>query len=1446
MTHSGEQDPFDFFTDTPRGVCPANTTTPVAADGGGNVGGGPAHNGKPKVLMHNPFATMGPATRGKDTDSSKNDGGGSVRTRSEAATPREQYVPVTHSSPQRPFVTPTTVNTTHTNVSLDPSVSQTSWQEKAWHHKQPQQQTILSSNAPRVAERAGSASSSAFGEAASGDTNVTTAYSRPPFAALRGPSSTTDMNASPNVAGTKKFSSFAHLLRKDPPDFLKLPLSARARRQESSGAVRSQSPYNSFAPTTHAHNGSRMTSHLRSGSADTNSERQLQQNLQEPFSVSATLGSNEEKHAASFISSVPLTPVEQKSNNGPKPPFPFSSSGHTVMSQSLSTLAPTRHQPTLKSTGGSGAPLPPEFVGEGESKTIFHGSVANERQVAVEGEMSLPRPGATMLALLETGSSASSTMLSGRVTHETANHADGIFVAPSAASSRRNTAGPGRPLHISSLSNSAHDMAGSVLPPPPPPPPPSQPQSHPQPLFPSRPLLQDDGGAPTSFSPEVSSWSMRLGLDTPRNGEMGLQKHCNKHFAPLTAKATECSPAPFVPSREGSEENFFNADVSALTVDRRSSMYHPKLDDDKEVKHRVEVHQKNSNFFTEPIAATKPHVSGGRPVTVPSEEEEAAGHTSQLSVRGSAELSAQSHGSRLPLPPPRQSMTEMMALKQSNPLDGKNDVFSSTKDSVQTSRPPNKRVTRAPCFAHFTSTGRVVMVSNLSHRQGTSAVLRSWRLADVLSGDLEETKSTKSGEEHVKALRVLVSSSSSFVSSDDSSVSLTRLQDIVRQMPGLSFLLQEVLIFLLRDPQPDWRSEGHNALIKILSTAVEEMKTSSEHHLHYPLNAKPPQVSAEGLRKVQQLLCAGKREAAVETALEHHLYSHAIIIAMVCPKKETYMGVIRAVIQHELDSSSPLAHAYCMFNEIPLPPFLPPEPAALSTSLESQDGVRSLLQGSWVQQAAILLSNFTKGSAEGLIELGDTLLKEGMVDEAHCCFLLAHLSPMGTPPLGRPLQPKQQHVMDLLRERLGMLCGRYHPQGSRAAFVSPKSTLLTEVLQAVRCRLETYSLASSGGIDTHSSRHGIPVCPERYRAAFRYMQVLWLHEVGLSEEALQLMADLRRIVPPESTEVSPFTLNRIISRGVIPSLPASGDRKQVMLTEGQASCKPVMNQRIPSSLPPKQNFPPASSLTSGAATTAPPPGTPHDHQATPTSQPRPKQTNQVPPLPPLPPLPPPPPSRQQQNPVASQHLVGDPMADLPHSRESSASVSQGLSGMRSATNATSFSAHSTPVPSLSSAPQPQTASGGSSNSAAAVTDVDKKPEVSSASSSQPSRLTRGRAAETQQTQREPVRRSRSLEVFTNFFFGRKSAQETKKDEVKRMIIDTAEPPKFDPATKRYLFDETEEEKKAAEMVRAGPPKPSSWPAKNPTAKNAPPPMPHRQVSSGSVPRPQYVDMFNNS
>lgn len=666
-----------------------------------------------------------------------------------------------------------------------------------------------------------------------------------------------------------------------------------------------------------------------------------------------------------------------------------------------------------------------------------------------------------------------------------------------------------------------------------------------------------------------------------------------------------------------------------------------------------------------------------------------------------------------------------------------------------------------------------------------------------------------------------------------------------------------------------------------------------------------PKEKAATLFKVEELLCTGQRVEAVELALATGLYVHALLISMMCPSKDEYLRTVQAVTQKELLLNSPLAHAYNMFNELPQPPLLPPPPPSTKSAQESRedgegkeeaatqsDGRRgrenalrdkALLKGTWRRHAAVHLANFTRHSGEGLLRLASNLQQLHLVVEAHTCLLLLHLTPLGmagpvragAEPLPPPSsmsaeeiedvlpRPDQRLVMDEIRRRLGVVGGMYHPtEGCRAGFLTPVTTLLTQLLQLAQQQLDARAppLAVPGVAGPPVPFHGLPGYPPRGDVGYRMMQVLWLREAGLVRESRQALSVLvQRMAPPVafSLNAPPRTLNELVYLfgGVPPSSAASsaaargrggeplGSSSQLeSFVADSLSPPPPLDGATPESVSGTPQHPSTSASTALAPRSVPEDQLADSHgagqrsggeraargasESLPTSSDE-RQAGQLPP--------PPPPSAQHQPSPAPPQRAPPPPAGPVKSALTAGQRAAALQPPARPPPPTHGSA-APPPPPQQQRQQPQSPPQGNMEPPAA-----SPPSAAAA----PARSTPKPAPAP--APKSAGRRSRSMDALRNFFFrrGKSEADGGEKappaaEEAKPMHLDTEKTPAFDPVTGRWLFPETEEEKKLRELAKQGPPKMASKAAPAPAApaaaaESAPAPAPAPSVGGTAHP-----------
>ena len=308
----------------------------------------------------------------------------------------------------------------------------------------------------------------------------------------------------------------------------------------------------------------------------------------------------------------------------------------------------------------------------------------------------------------------------------------------------------------------------------------------------------------------------------------------------------------------------------------------------------------------------------------------------------------------------------------------------------------------------------------------------------------------------------------------------------LQEMPAAnaSPLLRQMLQVVCQRPAFDWAKGGQAALVKIF--AAEQKRLSGGGDGPSPMRPGADQKAApwgvkEGLATIQSLLEVGDRREAVRCALHYRLYSHALLLSLMCETKDVFEKVVQTMIDEQLDITSPLAHAYCIFNELPLPDM--PKDALLPATSDM-----------WIGHVSTLVANYTRDSGEAIAAWGDRLVEAGKFDAAHVCFLAAQLSPAGRPN-PQAASKQQQQLGEALRTKYILLGGHYHRQRNRSAFVSPSTIFLTEVLE-------------------HSVQRDNEKFVRPQLIPFRVMMSCLMFELGLMHQGVSYLDQVLRVLPP--------------------------------------------------------------------------------------------------------------------------------------------------------------------------------------------------------------------------------------------------------------------------------------------------------------------------------------------
>lgn len=205
------------------------------------------------------------------------------------------------------------------------------------------------------------------------------------------------------------------------------------------------------------------------------------------------------------------------------------------------------------------------------------------------------------------------------------------------------------------------------------------------------------------------------------------------------------------------------------------------------------------------------------------------------------------------------------------------------------------------------------------------------------------------------------------------------------------------------------------------------------------------------LQKLQGMLLRGDRRQAVEYAVAHKMWAHAMTIAS-CVDKECWKQVVSDFIEQEVGAAETslsgqgrgdlqgLKVAYNVFSgQDPVSIFdlfrtkTQLAPAGGLQAPAADAGAASASLPSWKESAAIVASHRSPSDSAALTAIGDGLCTRGLLEAAHFCYLLSpQTSPMGG--------------ADTTGVRFTLL-GQTNPKASAAFVQDLDGILLTEVLE---------------------------------------------------------------------------------------------------------------------------------------------------------------------------------------------------------------------------------------------------------------------------------------------------------------------------------------------------------------------------------------------------------------
>jgi len=264
--------------------------------------------------------------------------------------------------------------------------------------------------------------------------------------------------------------------------------------------------------------------------------------------------------------------------------------------------------------------------------------------------------------------------------------------------------------------------------------------------------------------------------------------------------------------------------------------------------------------------------------------------------------------------------------------------------------------------------------------------------------------------------------------------------------------------------------------------------------------------------RMQSLLLRGERKGACQLAIEHRLWSHALLLASF--DMATYQHVVGQFATMSFTDGSPLQSLYLLFAQ---------QPQMLFRGVRGPDGrgldgkelpeVVPLIDDPatppfikhWRANLSMILANPTPNDKQVLTTLGDTLWNNyHLPHAAHACYLLAGHA-LGPDLPGSAVGGSAQA---LAPGRI-MLLGSDHRK-HRRTFITIEALQRTEVLEYTQ-QLAAVSTVANGG-NAHAYG-GLTPGFQLFKLVYAYR----LAEVGLLQKALKYVEQLNQIVQICST-----------------------------------------------------------------------------------------------------------------------------------------------------------------------------------------------------------------------------------------------------------------------------------------------------------------------------------------
>ena len=159
-------------------------------------------------------------------------------------------------------------------------------------------------------------------------------------------------------------------------------------------------------------------------------------------------------------------------------------------------------------------------------------------------------------------------------------------------------------------------------------------------------------------------------------------------------------------------------------------------------------------------------------------------------------------------------------------------------------------------------------------------------------------------------------------------------------------------------------------------------------------------VDPMALEVLRKHLLKGDRQAAVWHAVDHRLWSHALLVSSTLPR-DLWRQVVQEFVKQEVKGAGSNTESLSALYEIfggnldeSIDQLVPPSARAglqMVSKIDSTGPTKNALEGldRWRETLSLVINNRTQGDHQALARLGQLLAEYGRIEAAHICFLFS-------------------------------------------------------------------------------------------------------------------------------------------------------------------------------------------------------------------------------------------------------------------------------------------------------------------------------------------------------------------------------------------------------------------------------------------------------------------------